>query len=407
MVTGGNVAWLPLGYHDNPRDTVIRRAQLARQPRRLKFTARSIGHLAGGSSAVDWFDEETPGLALRVTPGGARTWYLFYKKGRTTRRVKLGGWPGLELAKARRLARRERVRIETEGADPAHERRESRDVFTVCALAELFVELHSRAHKRTWRDDQWRLDAYVIPAWRTRPVGEIGRQDVHELLDKIAAAGKPIQANRVQSLISKMWNFAIDRELAEHNPCHRMAKRGGEHARERVLTDDELRALCAALDARAGEPAADALKLRLLTGQRGGEVHKMMWADVDVDAAVWTIPGELAKNGRAHRVPLSEPALTLLKARDRSDDGRVFPGLYHQRQDLLELLALRRGSYTWHDLRRTVSTRLAELGFAEETIGRVLNHAKRGVTATVYNQHAYDTEKRKALDAWAEELGRF
>ncbi|MCC7178850.1 MAG: DUF4102 domain-containing protein [Acidobacteria bacterium] len=102
-----------------------------RTNRRKRFTARSIAALKPEATAVDWFDVDTPGLAIHVSPGGAKSWYLFYTKGRTVRRVKLGLWPDTELAKARRLARHQRDRIDTEGADPAHERREARDVFTV------------------------------------------------------------------------------------------------------------------------------------------------------------------------------------------------------------------------------------------------------------------------------------
>lgn len=399
-----------------------------RTNRRKRFTARSIAALKPESKAVDWFDADTPGLAIHVSPGGAKSWYLFYTKGRTVRRVKLGMWPDTELAKARRLARHQRDRIDTEGADPAHERREARDAFTVGALCKLFIEQHAKAHKRTWRDDQWRIDKYLLPAWKSRAVGDIRRQDVHALLDRIAGDGKPVQANRTQALISKLWNFAIDRGHAEVNPCHRMAKRAPERARTVVLDDDALRVLWAALDAAPGD-AADAVRLRLLTGQRGGEVHAMTWADVDLEGAVWAIPATAAKNRRAHRVPLAASALKVLKARHERfeqqartrlstslpDDvigngrpkleGPVFPGLYHQRKDLRGLSGVRGEDYTWHDLRRTVITRLAALGFGEDLIGRVVNHAKRGVTATVYNQYAYDAEKRRALEAWDRELG--
>jgi integrase len=341
-----------------------------------------------------------------VTPAGSRAWYLFYKKGRTTRRVKIGSWPALELAKARKLARLTRVRVETEGADPAHERQEDRAAFTIADLARLYIEQHAKAKKRTWKDDSWRLDAYVLPAWKSRPVAEISRQDVHAVLDRIVADDKPIQANRVQALISKLFNFAIDRGHATVNPCYRMAKPAAEQTRLTVLTDDDLKALWKALDAQPGD-AADAVRLRLLTGQRGGEVHRMTWADVDLQAGVWTVPAADAKNGRAHRVPLTAAALKVLKACHKArpeDEARVFPGLYHQRDDLRALADIHAGAYRWHDLRRTVATRLAGLGYAEEVIGRVLNHARRGVTATVYNQHSYDAEKRGALDAWARHL---
>ena len=222
--------------------------------RRIAFTARSIGGIKPESQPVDWFDASTAGLSLRVSPGGARSWYVFYKRGRTSRRVKLGAWPAVGLSKARELARQTRVKVETEGADPAHERHAARSVFTIGDLASLYIEAHAKPHKKTWLDDQQRLNRYVLPAWRSRAVTDITRADVHTLLDKIAADGKPVQANRVQALLSKLFNVAIDRGHATANPCYRMDKVAPEKARRTVLTDTDLRALWAALDEQPSGP---------------------------------------------------------------------------------------------------------------------------------------------------------
>lgn len=380
--------------------------------RRVSFTDRGVKGLRPEAHAVDWIDALTQGLSLRVSSGGAKTWYLLYRFAGKARRKKLGRYPDLTLADARINAREEALRVDRDLADPAAERQADRaavtPTFTVEDLCELYMTAHAKIHKRTWKDDQWRIDAYVLPAWRSRAVPEVTRADAHALLDKIIAKGTPIQANRVQSLISKLWNFALDREHATVNVCHRMAKRGAEVARETVLTDDELRACQAALDAAPGD-AADAIRLRLLTGQRGGEVHTMGWADIDVARALWTIPATRAKNKRAHTVPLSPAALQVIETRLAArveKEPRVFPGLYHQRDDLRDLAVIHNGAYRWHDLRRTVASRLAGLGFHEDLISRILNHAKRGITATVYNMHAYDGEKRTALTAWADELAR-
>ena len=380
--------------------------------RRLAFTDRGVKGLRPEGHAVDWFDAGTPGLSLRVSPGGAKAWHVVYKHAGKTRRKKLGRYPALGLADARIAAREDQLRIDRDHADPAAERQAElaavAPTFTVEDLSKLYITAHAKVHKRTWKDDQWRIDRYVLPAWKGRAVPSVTRSDAHALLDKIVTDGGPIQANRVQSLLSKMWNFAIDREHATINPCYRMAKRAAEHARQTVLTDEELRACWTALEVDPGA-AADAVRLRLLTGQRGGEVHDMTWADVDVPRAVWTIPAARAKNGRAHTVPLAPAALAIVETRLAArveKEPRVFPGLYHQRDDLRDLAAIHNGAYRWHDLRRTVASRLAGLGFHEDLIGRVLNHAKRGITATVYNQHAYDAEKRTALESWARELTR-
>ena len=371
--------------------------------RRIVFHPRTIGRIVPERTAVDWFDQSTKGLSLQVTPAGSRSWFFIYRAAGKARRVKLGTWPAVDLPKARTLAATMRVRVETEGADPAIERAAARTAFTIGELAALYINQWAKLQKKTWKDDGIRLARYVLPEWGARGVATITRVEVHTLLDRIAIK-TPIQANRIQSLISKLFNFAIDRGYAEVNPCHRMAKRGKERARVVVLDDAALRTLWAALDAAPGD-ATDAIRLRLLTGQRGGEVHAMRWADLD--GGVWTMPD--TKNGRAHRLPLSGAAGAVLAARRAAPDGdpvRVFRYLDHQDDGLRELAAIHGGAYRWHDLRRTFASRLAGLGVGEDVISRLLNHAKRGITATVYNQYAYDREKLAALELWAGELAR-
>ena len=290
----------------------------SRTSRRVSFTARGIGRIAPERQPVDWFDNSTPGLALRVSPGGSRSWYFFYRAGRVTRRVKLGTWPAISLSAARRIARQTRVRVETEGADPAHERHAARAVFTVGDLARLYIDQHAKPHKKSWREDQWKIDKYIMPTWTSRPVAEITRMDVHGLLDSIIGDGKPVQANRVQSLLSKMWNTAIDRGHVEANPCGRMAKPAPERARSTVLADDDLRTLWTALDAHSGD-AADTIRLRLLTGQRGGEVHRMRWADVDLHRC----PG--AREPAPAAAPSARTPVALRAPSVRADPS----GLYH------------------------------------------------------------------------------
>jgi integrase len=153
---------------------------------------------------------------------------------------------------------------------------------------------------------------------------------------------------------------ALDRSLVDAHPAARMIKRFKERPSDRVLSDDELRALWAGLEARPG-PAADAMKVRLLLGQRGGEVTGMRWEEVDLKAGVWHLPGARTKNGRPHSVPLPPTVLALLECRRGTapaDAAQVFPGLTQWSDEQRELSAIHGGAYTWKDLRRTVSTRV-------------------------------------------------
>jgi len=371
----------------------------------------------------NYFDAKTRGLTLRVTPS-TRTWAFVYRlAGKPSQWLVLGAYDpnGLTLAKARALAGTYRHQVDVEKRDPAAEARAAKveakappvpppappKVFTFADLAALY-EKTAAGKKRTAHDDMLKIRKYLLPAWGDRPLDSITRKDVHALLDTLVAAGLTIGVNRVQAVISRLFTIALDRSLIDAHPAARMEKRFTEHPADRTLTDDEIRALWSGLDAHPGA-AADAIRMRLLTGQRGGEVAGMLWAEVDLDARVWALPGTRTKNGRPHTVPISDQAVALLKRRRAvvaDDEPAVFPGLRLTSDAHRALAVIHGGAYEWKDLRRTTATRLAGLGFDETTIGRCLNHAATTVVAKHYNKHAYLAEKTAALVAWDAELTR-
>ena len=187
-----------------------------------------------------------------------------------------------------------------------------------------------------------------------------------------------------------------------------LSKPSPETQRDRVLTEDEIRAVWAGCDAEPGI-IADAFRLMLVTAQRRGEVLSMRWQDVD--GSWWTIPAELAKNGLAHRVPLSRQALAILeRLRKRANGPWVFPSPTTDRpienpQKAAERLRERSkvADLRLHDLRRTAASLMTGMGISRLTVKKILNHAERDVTA-VYDRHSYDPEKRTALDAWGRRL---
>lgn len=387
---------------------------------RVKLTDRFVAGLKT-SVRTSYFDTKAAGLALRVTPNGVKTWAFVYRLGgRGPQWLTLGTYPAMGLADARTAALDHRHSVDVEGRDPREEEKAERAatvgaeatpaaaapaVFTFADLARLY-ETFAKGRKRTWKDDVSKIEKYLFSAWGSMPLRDITRAHVHELLDKLTARGMTTGVNRMQAVISRLFTIALDRSLVDAHPAARMIKRFKENASERVLTDDELRALWAGLDARPG-PAADAMRLRLLLGQRGGEVVGMRWAELDLETRVWELPASRTKNGRAHVVPLPPTALALLEALRAAapkNEPRVFSGLTVWSDGHRELSAVHGGTYTWKDLRRTVSTRLAARGFSEEIIGRALNHARYTVTARHYIKHAYVAEVRTALEAWDRDL---
>lgn len=373
-----------------------------------KLTDASLRALRPGESQVDFWCTTLAGFGVRVSPGGRKTFMVRYRLGGRYRRVKLGVYPELSLSDARRRARQVVGEVASD-RDPAQARRDARLTPTFEALANLYLEKHARVKKRSWKEDRRVIHNELFPAWRAVRAAEIRRRDIRALIEKVAERPAPSMANRIQALIHKMFNFAIAHEIVEFNPCAQLEHPAKERPRDRVLTDAEIREFWSVLDHEPPDIAA-AFRLRLITAQRGGEVHGMRWMDVDLDGRWWTIPGSVAKNGLAHRVPLSDLALEVLfTLRDRQTAKSAASGYVlssaardpRRRRPALARLGL--NDFRGHDLRRTAASRMASAGCSRLVIGKVLNHAEPGVTA-VYDRHTYDAEKRQALQTWARSL---
>ena len=380
---------------------------------RLALTDRFVKTVQS-TSRESFFDEKAKGLVLRVSPTGAKSWAFVYRtRGRPPQWLTIGSYPALPLVDARKSAINQRKALEVDGVDPVAERKAIRRaedapaVYTFTDLAKLYLTF-AEATKRDWQNDRRKIEKYLLPAWGALPLRTITRTHVHELLDTLVSNGMGTGVNRIQALVSRMFTVALDRSLIDAHPAARMIKRATERARERVLTETEIRELWAGLGRQPGA-AADAVRLRLLLGQRGSEISGMLWTGVDLETALWTIPGSLTKNAISHAVALPPTALEVLTRRNADapdDEPLVFPGLSMASHGYRALAAIHGGAYEWKDLRRTMATGLAGLGFSETTIGRCLNHARYTVTAKHYNQHLYLAETRAALEAWDGEVRR-
>ena len=378
----------------------------------LTLTDRTVRGLdTGGKAQADFWDTRVTGFGVRVSAEGRKTWVLRYRVQGRQLRMSLGTYPSLGLADARVAARRALGRV-AHGEDPAAEKRAEARAETFAQLTDLYMEKHAKVRKKSWRSDQRLIDVELLPALGPRKVYDIKRSDVRALADAIAERGAPIVANRTLALLRKMFNVVIDLELdgVDANPCLRIRPPGVERRRDRVLSQAEIREMWRALEPEDAV-VRGLFKLRLLTAQRGGEVHRLRWQDLDLDSNWWTIPAEFSKNGLPHRVPLSPPVVAIITEHQRAVRSAtwVFPSLVHDQPVANIYSALKRVkkrstvSFEPHDLRRTAASMMASAGVSRVVIGKILNHAEPGVTA-VYDRHSYDPEKRGALDAWGQQV---
>jgi integrase len=368
------------------------------------------------SGRIVYIDQGAPGLELRVSTDGRKAWSIRYRaKGSERKRETFGTYPAVSLAEARQRAR-EIGSAAAKGIDlPAaetHEREEERKAAgrpqTVGDLLDEYVEHYCKSNQRQWLLTERMLANHVRPAIGKKLLGELRRADIVELLDGLQnEKGFKAQVNRVRAQVVAAFNWAIEREYLDTNPAAAIRRRKIEAPRDRVLSDDELRAIWQAADGLA-DPSRSLVKAWILTGQRRDELRCMTWREVDPNRAVWTLPARRNKGKRDHEIPLAPAMLALIEALPRRshyvftiDGTRPYSG----QEYLKAILDSKSGvkGWTFHDFRRTASTGMAALHVPQDTIDRVLNHAK-GTLAGTYNRHQYLDQKRKALEAWAERV---
>ena len=357
------------------------------------------------------------GLYLRIFPTGGKSWIYRYQHHNTPRRMTLGQYPDMGVAEAR-IAHGEAMKLLKQGVDPgkagADRARKARQEPTVKDMVgELWRE--EMQHRKSGHETHRMLEKDVYPIWGGWPVSAIKRRDIVLLLDGITARGAPITRNRVHSALTRLFNFACERGVIEDSPCTRIRKIP-ETPKSRVLNDAEIKSLWGMISLEDGESIFQqtvklAFKLQLLTGQRLAEVAGMRHAELDLESHVWAIPATRMKGNIEHVLPITPTMEAVIIQAGNIHPEYVFPrprGKDHiTRQVMGNFLRDKTHdmgfTFSSHDIRRTVRTRLAELNVEEFLAERILGHKLSGVLG-IYNRHTYLPEKKEALIKWEARL---
>jgi len=367
--------------------------------------------------------DELRGLAVRVNDEGRKSFVLiarFPGSDNPTRRT-LGEYPVMTLERAREEARRWH-RLLDEGVDPRvdRERRRSAEARkqenSFASVADAYFAHIKRQKLRRTDETEREIRRELVSRWAKRPITDISRHDLLEVIEAALHRDAPWQAHHIFSYASRLFNWAIERGSygLEHSPTHGMRPArviGAKKPRSRVLSDAELRGLWRATQ-ELGYPYGSFVRLLMLTGQRKSEVAEARWSEFDLEKRLWVIPPGRMKMDAAHVVPLSPHAVAVLQGLPQFTTGQHLFSFtfgktpinsFSKAKGKLDDLMPKAPSWVFHDIRRTVRTHLSALPIPDLVRELVIAHAKPGLHK-VYDLHAYEQEKRHALELWAARL---
>ncbi|SFJ25045.1 tyrosine-type recombinase/integrase [Albimonas pacifica] len=417
---------------------------------RVRLTARRIEDaMPPERGERELHDSLARGLSLRLRATGGRSWRFTYRtaggRAGSLRRVTIGTYPAVGLADARREAERLRGLVVV-GRDPAAERKAALE-----AEAARDREAERAAAEPRLADGLAAYDAYlarrgvrdrvnVVSALRRRLLGDanastalgdirlkdIARTDVARIVSGLEADGLPGAAKALRQKTATFLNWAADEGLIDANPLAGMRQRRATRMERlktpgRMLDDDELRALLRACRTAASGPGGglkvlgDVVTILALTGQRRTETARMRFEDLDETLTWWRIPGEEAKNGVPHPVPLGPMARAIIAAQPRHEscpwvftsNGRTPVSGWSKLEPKLRMLAEAEGvegRWTLHDLRRSFRSGLTRIGVDSELAEIMLNHRPERLRA-IYDREPRIREREKASRRWEEHLG--
>jgi integrase len=380
----------------------------------MKLTAKAVAALTLPASKTDaiHFDGGMPGFGFRLRLGAGgkvlRSWICQYRHGGATRRLLLGSAEVLGAEQARAMAKKALGRV-ANGEDPQASKldRRGKDKHTLKATVADYLAMKQRAVRaRTYVEQaRYLTDKRYFGPLHALALDQITRKDVASRLNRISLESSSIVAGRARAQLSALFSWALAHGLCEANPVVGTLAPKGSQPRERVLSDAELAAIWRAC---GNDDHGRCIKLLILTGCRRQEIGGISHRELNFEQGTWTLPAARSKNGRAHTLPLLPAMLAIIKAvprmagRDQLFGARAngFTGWSHGKPELDQRANVK--DWTTHDLRRSVATKLADLGVLPHVIEQILNHQSghKAGPAGIYNRSSYEREVRAALALW-------
>lgn len=359
--------------------------------RLTELTVRNAKPLVRGQYTL--WDSMLKHFGLRISQGGAKTFTVMH--GKLRERITVGRYPVISLAQAREKAKEIM-------ADRTLNNDRIPDIKFDAAMQTFFTVQKQKCKASTIIQYERLFKRHLLPRLRHRKIADIKPHDITLIIDRLLKT--PSECIHLYGLAQTFFRWAARRKYIQRSPMEGMEKPAKYRPRERVLTDEELRAVWRAAE-NYGYPFGTIVQLLILTGQRRSEIGKLKWSYIGGGEA--TLPPEIVKNNRTHTFPLGKSAADILENTPRLGDyvfmargnKKRFNGWQSCTFTLLK--ECRTPHWTLHDLRRTFATNLAALGVAPHIVEKLLNHTGTisGVAA-IYNRYSFQKECREAIEVW-------
>lgn len=376
--------------------------------RKFNFTKKDIEQLRPDKDEkTQYWDTKTRGLYIQVSRTGVKSFYVRRKVHGRSERLFLGRHPELSIEQARTKASLFHASL-ADGNNLAQARRIELNELTLGELFEEYMERHANKSRKTGSQIQRQFEM-GFAQWKNLKLSAITTEDAEFVHREIGASRGQYAANRALELLRALFNKAKEwKHYKGDNPTETVTMYV-ERSRVRILQADEFKRFFKALDEEEDKDIRDFVKLSLFTGARKTNVLSMRWADIDLKASLWTIPGEQSKNSEAHSIPLTSEETRILKERKgwlaMKGKGQqispfVFPGK-GKTGHLVEPKRAWRGllkraeieNLHLHDLRRSMASWMANSGAHVALIQSAMNHKDLKTTLTVYAHTVKDAER--------------